>query len=75
MLRLLPAPIHGVRPADPICQSCCGNPAYSAKGLKYTLLRHGRGLSHEESARNLGEALCVTKEEAHPRHDGPPQAA
>ena len=75
MLRLLPAPIHGFRPADPICQSCCGNPAYSAKGLKYTLLRHGRGLSPEEAARNLGEALCVRSDEAQHRHDGPPQAA
>ena len=57
MLRLLPAPIHGTTPAEPICQSCCGNPAYSAKGLKYTLLRHGHGLSHEDSVRRLDESL------------------
>ena len=75
MLHLLPAPINGVRPTDPICQSCCGNPAYSAKGLKYTLLRHGRGLSHEESAHRLGEALSLAADDSQPSHDGPPQAA
>lgn len=63
MLRLLPkhpaAPVAGARPAPVKIL----RPA-DASALAYTLLRHGRGLSHQEAERRLREGL-----------DGPFQAA
>jgi len=63
MSLLLPFPVKGVRPSPSVLR-----PSAPAKGLVYTLLRHGQGLSHEESALRLGEALRSTP-------DGPTQAA
>jgi len=63
MSLLLSFPVKGVRPSPTALRSTA-----PAKGLVYTLLRHGQGLSHEESARRLGEALRTAQE-------GPTQAA
>lgn len=59
MLTLLPKPnsFHIEAP-------CTKNTPPTPSAVIYTLLRHGRGLTHEEASRNLGLRL-----------DGPHQAA
>jgi len=67
MLRLLPAAC--ARPASP-AREATPRPAAPARGLVYTLLRHGQGLSPEECARRLARLTPLSAQD-----DGPFQAA
>ncbi|MBI5518468.1 MAG: hypothetical protein HY916_00240 [Desulfovibrio sp.] len=63
MLRLLPAPATEKMP--PL--RALPRPSAPAKGLVYTLLRHGQGLAHAECLRRMADLP--------PTDDGPFQAA
>lgn len=67
MLRMLPA--SGTS-ANASARETTPRPAAPAKGLVYTLLRHGQGLSSEECARRLARLTPLPVQD-----DGPFQAA
>lgn len=64
MLHLLPLPAPKDKAPTPLALL---RPSAPARGLVYTLLRHGRGLAPAECARRLQDLL--------PQDDGPFQAA